>query len=210
MRMAPAVLALVFVLSLPVAARSACADSALRIVEILAGPTRDWDASGAVSSRDDEWIELLNVSPSPLDLSAFFVTDADSIPRCGFTGTLAPGARRLVFGGESVEWERATGHPVFGLSLANSGDSVLLWQVAGAETLLVDAYTYRSHEAAADRSVGRAEDSGPWVVFDGLNPYTGTTPPIGNGCDPTIASPNVCHSTPARPATWGALKHLYR
>jgi len=88
---------------------------------------------------------------------------------------------------------------------------VLLWQVAGAETLLVDHYTYRSHEAAADRAIGRHPDqSGDWALFDGLNPYTGATPPQGNGCNPTPGAPNLCGDTPARTVTWGGVKSLYR
>lgn len=116
-----------------------------------------------------------------------------------------------MYGKNSYDWERATGHPAFGFSLSNSGDSVLLWQVAGAETLLVDHYTYRSHEAAADRAIGRLPDGGAgWALFDGLNPYTGTTPPQGNGCNPTPGGENVCGGTPARAVTWGSVKSRYR
>ena len=212
MRLASAALSLALAIlpHLP-AATSACADSLLRLNEIMAGPARDWDGSGAFSSRDDEWIELVNSGPAPLDLTPFLITDGDTIPRLALSGTLAAGARLVVFGKNSWDWERATGHPAFGFSLANSGDSVLLWQVAGAETLLVDQYTYRSHEAAADRAIGRHPDGGAtWALFDGLNPYTGVTPPNGNGCDPTPGAQNVCGETPVRPATWGSVKRLYR
>lgn len=114
-------------------------------------------------------------------------------------------------GKQSYDWERANGFPAFGFSLANSGDAVLLWQVAAAETLLVDAYTYRTHEAAADRAVGRLPDgNGDWVIFDALNPYTGSTPPAGTGCAPTPGGTNACGSTAARRISWGALKATYR
>ena len=212
MRLAPAVacLALAFVVHLPVAT-AACADSPLRLNEIMAGPARDWDGSGAFSSRDDEWIELLNTAPSPLDLSTYLITDGDSIPRLALGGMLAAGGRLVVYGKNSWDWERATGHPAFGFSLSNSGDSVLLWQVVAAETLLVDRYTYRSHEAAADRAIGRLpEGGGGWALFDGLNPYTGATPPPGNGCNPTPGVENLCGGTPVRAATWGGVKRLYR
>src|SRR6476661_1012473 len=49
--------------------------------EILAGPARDWDGSGTFSSRDDEWVELVNTGATPLDLGGFLITDGDSIPR---------------------------------------------------------------------------------------------------------------------------------
>ncbi len=211
MRLAPAFATLVLLPQLLAAAGSACADSPLRLNEIMAGPARDWDGSGSFSSRDDEWVEVLNAGTAPLDLSGYVLTDGDSIPRFALAGTLASGARLVIYGRNAYDWERSAGFPAFGLSLANSGDAVLLWQVAGAETLLVDQYAYRSHEAAADRAIARVPDGdGGWALFDGLNPYTGTTPPPGNGCNPTPDVPNACDSTPARTVTWGSVKSRYR
>jgi hypothetical protein len=178
----------------------------VRLNEILAGPARDWDGSGVFSSRDDEWVEILNTGATLVDLSGFFLTDADSVRRYSFTGVLAPGEARLVTGKQAYDWERATGFSAVGLSLGNSGDSVLLWQVQGADSVIVDSYTYRSHEAAADRATGRDAASGEWQLFDALNPYTGTLLPAGNHCAPTPALPNLCSSTPATRTTWGGLK----
>jgi hypothetical protein len=196
---------------LPAAATPACADAPLRLNELMAGPARDWDGSGTFSSRDDEWIEVVNTGGTSLALTGFLVTDGDSLPRFALSGTLAAGEHLLVTGRQSFEWEQGAGFPAFGLSLGNSGDSAMLWQVVGAETLLVDSYTYKSHEAAADRAIGRFPDAtGAWVIFDALNPYTGSTLPRGNGCAPTPGGVNVCDSTPARRATWGRMKSLYR
>jgi len=192
-------------------ASSAHAQSPLVLNEILAGPARDWDASGTFSSRDDEWIELKNVTGSPLTLDGYFITDGDSIPRYALTGTLAPGGQLLVFGRESYDWERATGHPAFGFSLGNSGDQVILWHIAGPDTTVADAYAYRSHEAAADRAVGRTPDGGAtWSLFDGLNLYTGSLIPGTTGCAPSPGAANLCNGTPTREATWGRVKALYR
>jgi len=213
MRFAPAIITLALLLSphLPASATPACAATPLKLNEILAGPARDWDGSGAFSSRDDEWVEVVNTGATPLDLGGFLLTDGDSLPRFAFSGTLAPGGHRVVYGKESFDWEHAAGFPAFGLSLGNSGDAVMLWQVSGTDTTLVDAYTYTSHEAAADRAIGRVPDgTGPWVLFDSLDPYTGTLPPAGNGCAPTPGAANVCDLTPAKATTWGALKSLYR
>jgi hypothetical protein len=182
----------------------------LLLNEFVAGPARDWDGNGTFSTRDDEWVEVCNTGPDALELSPFLVTDGDRLPRYAFSGTLGVGERRLVFGRESYDWEKAHGFPAYGLSLSNTGDTVMLWQVAGAETLLVDSYTYQSHEAAADRAVGRRTDGGPWALLDGLNPYVGTVPPQGTGCTPTPGLANVCDDTPARTPTWGRLKTLYR
>ncbi|MEO5618026.1 MAG: lamin tail domain-containing protein [Candidatus Eisenbacteria bacterium] len=195
----------------PPAAPSAHAQSPLVINEILAGPARDWDASGAFSSRDDEWVELKNVSGSSLDLTGYFITDGDSIPRYALSGPLGAGAHLLVFGRTSYDWERATGHPAFGLSLGNSGDQVILWKITGPDTAAVDTYTYRSHEAAADRAIGRSPDgSGGWALFDALNLYSGTLLPAGTGCAPSPGAANACGSTPTQSTSWGRVKTLYR
>jgi hypothetical protein len=192
------------------AARPAFAAPDVRISEFMAGPARDWDGNGTFSSRDDEWIEIVNGGSAVADLTPYFFTDGDSIPRFGFTGTLAPGAVVLVTGAESVTWERATTHPVFGLSLGNTGDKVLLWKVTGSDTTLVDGYTYKTQEAASDRAVGRTADGTGWMLEDALNVYTGTTPPLGTGCPPTPGAVNDCGITPVAHETWGRLKALYR
>ncbi len=206
-------LALASILSLhpPATARPACAEEAPQLHEILAAPARDWDGSGSFSSRDDEWIEIIHRGASPLDLTPFLITDADSIPRYRFGGTLAPGAVMRVTGRMSYDWERANGQPAFGLSLGNTGDTVMLWRISAADTTLVESYTYRAHEAAADRSTGRAAAAPhDWVLFDGLNPYTGTAQPQGTGCAPTPAAPNLCDLTPAPGVSWGHLKTRFR
>ena len=183
----------------------------LALNEILAGPARDWDGSGTFSSRDDEWVEVMNTSGAPLDLSAYMITDGDSIPRYGLSGTLAAGAVLLVTGKMSFDWEHATGNPAFGLSLGNSGDQVILWKIVGPDTVVVDSYSYKSHEAAADRAIGRVPNgTGVWTLFDQLDPYTGTLLPGPTGCAPTPAAPNACGNTPTRAKTWGEVKTLYR
>ncbi len=191
--------------------RTATAVTSLRLNELVAGPARDWDGSGTFSSRDDEWVELANTGTAALELSGFFLTDGDTLPRLALTGTLAGGGHLVVFGKQSFDWEKANGYPSFGLSLGNSGDTVMLWQAAGGDTTLVDSYAYGSHEAAADRAVGRLPDgTGAWVLFDALDPYTGATPPPGTGCTPTPGATNVCATTRAAPVTWGRVKTLYR
>ena len=195
----------------PLAANVVHAQSPLVVNEILPGPARDWDGSGAFSSRDDEWVELKNVSASSLDLSGYFITDGDSIPRYALGGFLGAGAHLLVTGKNSWDWERAVGQPAFGLSLGNSGDRVILWKVTGPDTSVVDAYTYRSHEAAADRAIGRSPDgSGGWALFDALNIYSGSLVPGTTGCAPTPGTANTCGSTPTRATSWGRVKTLYR
>jgi hypothetical protein len=188
----------------------AIARAELVLNEFLAGPARDWDGSGTLSTRDDEWVEVWNQGAGLLDLTGYFITDGDTIPRFGLSGGLAPQGRVLVFGSQAVEWERANGFPVFGLSLGNTGDRVMLWHAVSGDTTLVDQYVYLAHEAAADRAVGRGSDGSAWKLFDGLNPYSGTTPPLGTGCTPTPGAANQCAPTPTLKASWGSLKALYR
>ncbi len=205
-------LALVCALLVPPGAdRSVPLDGATLVLnEFLAGPATDWNGSGAVSTRDDEWVEVYNAGATVVDLSSYLLTDGDLVPRYAFSGTLAPGGWHVVYGSDSYAWEKAVGQPAYGLSLGNSGDTVMLWQVAGAETVLVDSYAYRAHEAASDRAVGRRVDGGEWALLDALDPYTGTTPPLGTGCAPSPGVTNLCGDTPALTSTWGRIKSLYK
>ena len=212
MRLAPAFLAAAIVAGthLPVAARQACADGSVRLNEILAAPSHDWNGDAVFSSRDDEWVEIANTGTTDVTLEGFLLMDGDSIPRYAFSGTLAAGAVKVVYGRDSFDWEKATAHPAFGLSLGNGGDRVTLWHVAGADTAFVDGYTYATHISTADRSVGRSTATGEWMLFDAENPYSGSALPGGSGCQPTPGAPNVCSSTPAHRASWGEIKTRYR
>ena len=203
----PALSALVLSLSI---ARAPAAAPDVRISEILAGPARDWDGSGVFSSRDDEWIEIVNAGPTPVSLDEYRVSDGGTTMfRYGFSGMLGPGAVRLVLGSESVAWEMANGVSTTGLSLNNAGDAVRLWRVVGPDTTLADSYAYASFEVLDDRSVARVPDgASTWQLFDGLNPYSGTTPPFGTGCNPTPGAANAC-PTAVEPAAWTRIKRLY-
>ncbi len=176
------------------AAQAAFADD-LRLSEFLAGPARDWDGDGVFDSRDDEWVEVANAGASLVDLSAYRLADADSTIRYGFTGVLGPGQCLLVTGSQAVSWQRAQGRAVSGLSLNNSGDTVRLLRVSGADTVQVDSKTYNSIEGGSDRSVGRLVPSvDAWTLFDALNPYTGSGEPRGRGCDPFLRA--TCRGAP--------------
>jgi hypothetical protein len=183
----------------------------VRINELLADPGRDWNGDAALSSRDDEWVEIVNVGPGPVALDNLRLSDGGTTRalRYGFSGTLAPGGVLVVYGNQSVAWEAANGTGSAGLSLNNTGDDVRLWSIVGTDTLLVDSYTYAAFEVLDDRAPGRAPDGADtWALFDALNPYSGTTPPLGTGCNPTPGGPNGC-PTPVAAATWSAVKQLF-
>ncbi len=179
--------------------------------EVMADPGRDWDGDGVYDFRDDEWIEILNPGPGSLVLDGVIIGDGDGSPLVALSGTLAEGELRAIFGSEAAEFQDQNGWAIFGLRLGNDGDTVTLLQVAGADTLLVDSYTYNTYEAEDDRSSGRRPDGGPvWEMFDALNPYTGTTPPLGNGLPPTPGQANGEQPVAAVETSWGRVRAIYR
>ena len=203
-----AVVALSFGFVLAHAGAAACE---VRLNEFMPAPGRDWDGNALYSARDDEWVELINFGIGDVDLSTFVISDADSTWRWRGSGTMVAGERKPIFGSDAVAWQSANGRTIAGFSLANAGDTVRLWHVAATETLLVESYTYKAHEGSTDRSIGRLPDmTGPWSLFDGLNPYTGGLDPQGNGCVPTPRQVNACGITPAGPSSWGRVKAVYR
>ncbi len=81
--------------------------------------------------------------------------------------------------------------------------------VTGTDTVLADSYTYAAFEVLDDRSTARVPDGADtWQLFDARTPYTGTTPPLGTGCEPTPGASNACPTAVDR-LEWGAIKKLY-
>lgn len=175
--------------------------------EVLAGPARDWDGDGVFDARKDEWVEIRNDGVVPVDLASYRVSDADSTIRFTFAGSLAPGSVLLVTGTMALDWQRSVGRTATGLSLNNAGDTVRLFRIDGADTVAVDVKTYNSIEGATDRSTGRL--GAGWVLFDALNPYTGSGEPKGSGCPPTPGGANGC-TTGVKEVSWGWIKNNYR
>jgi len=184
----------------------------VRLNEILADPATDWNGDGTVDSKLDEWVEIVNAGSTPVDLSLYRISDASAGEsfRFALSGTLAPGEVKVYYGSDVVAWQAANGVSQFGFSLNNSGDTVSLYQVNGADISVADAQAYVTAEVANDRSFGRLPSgSGGWVIFDGLNPYTGAQPPVATGCNPSPGGTVAC-PTPTQASTWGRVKALYR
>lgn len=179
--------------------------------EIMADPASDWDGSGAYSSRDDEWVEIFNPGPGSLSLDGYLIGDEERNPIYGFSGILESGHQQVIYGRDAVVYQQGHGLGVYGLRLGNEGDTVTLLQVVGTDTVLVDSYTYNTYEAEDNRSSGRSPDgSSVWELFDQLNPYTGTTLPLGNGRPPTPGLPNIPGEVDVVDSTWGRVRSLYR
>jgi hypothetical protein len=183
----------------------------LSINELMADPDSDWDGDGAYDYRDDEWVEVYNDGPGDVDLSSYLLGDAEGLLTYSFSGVLSEGEALVVYGSQSQAWQSENGVSSLGFNMSNDGDTVMLFQVVGVDTLIVDSHTYLSHEADNDRSTGRNPDgTGGWELFDELNPYGGDTPPLGNGLPPTPGLPNTSEPVVTRSTTWGAIKSLYR
>ncbi|KPJ61682.1 MAG: hypothetical protein AMJ46_01020 [Latescibacteria bacterium DG_63] len=180
------------------------------INEILASPSIDWDGDGVYYYRDDEWVEIFNRSDSPANLDGYRLADADTTWRYAFSGVLPANGHLVVYGSESYEWERANGYPAYGLSLSNTGDTVRLWKFVGTDSLEIDSCNYGKPAAGTDRSIGREPDgTEEWYIFDALNPYSGTDPPVGTDCPPTPGERNGC-VTAIDTRHWGSIKALFR
>lgn len=203
------ILALVPITAIP--CFSDCA-AQLAVNEFLADPARDWDGDGVLSSRDDEWVEIINLGGTAVDLAGYRLADGEGIPvwRYGFSGVLEAGGVRIVYGSDSRAWEEANGFPVYGLSLNNTGDRIALYRTADGDTFVVDSYIYAETAARDDRAIGRRSDSpAVWVVFDAYNPCTAACVPTGSGCYPSPGSVNVC-TVATESQSWGSIKSLYR
>ena len=184
----------------------------IRLNEILGDPGTDWNGDGNVDSKLDEWVEIVNVGTSAVDLSKFRISDAAAATdfRFALTGMIGPGEVKVYFGSDVVAWQAANGVSQLGLSLNNAGDTVFLYEVNGTDIAVTDTRTYATAEVLDDRSTGRMPNgTGGWVIFDAMNPYTGTQPPTPTGCAPSPGQQPSC-PMPMHSSTWGAVKALYR
>jgi uncharacterized protein YdeI (BOF family) len=128
--------------------------------EILPAPReRDWDGDGA-KTTEDEWIELINLGETMVDLGGWVlddVPDGGSKPYVFPVGSFVPArGYRLVFRRESK------------VALNNNADQVRLLSPDGQE---VDRFEW-SRSPGYDRALGRQPDgTGEWV--SGLIPSPG-------------------------------------
>jgi len=185
---------------------------AVQVSELCGDPASDWDGDGEVSSRGDEWLEIINTGPDTVDLSAYYMRDAlGDEPHLQFSGVLAAGETAVFWGSDAAAWQSAQGLSVSGLSLNNAGDLIQIFlghpEAAGAS--LVDLAPYPDHAADDDRSMARFDDE--WVLCDGLNTYGGALEPVGSGCPPTPGEGNVCAGlVGAASRSWSDIKILWR
>lgn len=184
----------------------------LRISEIACDPVEDYDNDGEVNWKSDEFVEIVNVSDTEVDLTHWYLKDGtgDSY-HYGFDGTLAPGAVKLVTGTMSQIWQAVNEAGTSGLSLNNTGEIVELWHDDPAgERLLMDQVTVPPHAAGEGRSLALDLESGQYVLHDGLSPYGGSAEPQGTGCPPGPGESSTCLiGVPVESQAWGALKAAF-
>jgi hypothetical protein len=128
-----------------------------------------------------EFVELVNVGGSSINLSGWTVWDATAVRHTFAEGTvLAPGKAVVVFGaasgipsGQANAVATSTGT----LSLANTTDSVIVKNASGAS---VDAFTYASSLASADGvSMNRKPDATAGAGFVLHNSFASLTSSAG-------------------------------
>lgn len=201
---------------LPLLLCSPSASAQIALNEVLGDPARDWDGDGAVDARGDEWVEIINLGPVAVDLQDYWLRDDSSyLPDYGLSGFLAPGGVKVVYGSDVTAWQRDRGWLETGFGINNSGgDRVYLMYGPYSEVLdyqILEQVWVGDHEAEDDRSSGRDLVSGEWILFDGLNPYTGSQTPQGNGCAPTPGGSNACEQpVPDQATSFGTMKATYR
>jgi hypothetical protein len=72
---------------------AAPAAAQIQLNEILADPASDWDGDGTTNSRSDEWVEVVNVGTTTVDLSTYRLSDATEPEQLGRYGNVVRGVR---------------------------------------------------------------------------------------------------------------------
>jgi len=141
---------------------------ALVINEYLADPPEgtagDANGDGTRSSSQDEFVELLNRTGESMDISAYTLSDADSVRHVFASGTVVPPYEAVVvFGGGTPQGKfgnAADNKLVFrassgGLSLNNGGDTIRLTDASGR---VIQGINYTAFEGGAGQSLNRDPD----------------------------------------------------
>ena len=168
------------------------------INEILAGPppgaAGDANGDGTPNATQDEFVEIVNISGGPVNISGWTLRDTLQVRHTFPTGTILPDQCGIVvFGGGTPVGQfggcqkqvASTGT----LSLNNDGDTVTL---RDASSLLVDEHTY-GVEGGDDQSLTRSPDlTGDFVKHTVAQPGVPFSPgqrtnlTVFGGCPPVL------------------------
>jgi hypothetical protein len=129
-----------------------------------AGDAGDANGDGTRSSSQDEFIEILNRSADPIDVSGYKLSDSDEVRHVFAAGTIIPPFEvAVVFGGGTPTGafgNASDNHLVFkassgGISLNNGGDSIILQNAQGH---VLQQINFGSAEGGASQSLNRDPD----------------------------------------------------
>lgn len=162
-----------FMLLLP----STTASSSLTINEILPNPgIVDANRDGTANTVQDEFVELINLSESPMSLSGWHLSDTLRVRHTFALDAVIPGyGFFLVFGGGTpIGFSYATIASSGRLALNNDGDTLTFQDDNG---ILIDRVTYESSNPGI--ALTRFPDgTGPWlehITVSSLASSPGTT-----------------------------------
>lgn len=140
----------------------------LVINEYLADPPEgaagDANADGTRSSSQDEFIEIVNRTSAPMDISGYKLFDSDAVRHVFANGTIIPPKEAVVvFGGGSPAGRfgnAAENKLVFaastgGLSLANTGDAIRL---EDNQSRVIQEIRFGAAEGGASQAINRNPD----------------------------------------------------
>jgi Lamin Tail Domain/IPT/TIG domain len=138
---------------------------AIGINEYLADPPEglagDANGDGARDSSQDEFVEVINRTDVPVDVSGYSISDADSLRFTFPPGAIIPaGEVAVIFGGGAPAGEfgnALVNGLVFTatLSLNNTGDTIT---IKNASAVPIEAVTYGATEGNANQSMNRNPD----------------------------------------------------
>ncbi len=135
----------------------------------------DANGDGTRDAAEDEFVELVNIGGSSLDLTGWTVSDGLGVKHTFAGGTLADGQSVVVFGG-GVPTGTFGGSLVVvadsgTLGLSNGGDSVIVSDPGGVE---IDSYSYAGGEVNDESLVLSIE-------LDETSGYVGHSSAVGSG-----------------------------
>lgn len=145
----------------------------------------DANGDGIRDALDDEFIELINTSSDPIDLSGYTVSDASELRHTFPSNTILQGNSVIVvfgggtptgdFGGALVQ-TASEGQ----LNLTNGGDTVTI-RNSGGDTVVIFDSAAVGINAGSDQSITRSPDiTGDFVLHTTANPNLSFSPGVAS------------------------------
>ncbi|WP_182045438.1 lamin tail domain-containing protein [Curtobacterium sp. ME26] len=159
---------------------------------VTSGPATGLAINEVESNGDDnDWVELVNTSSAPIDLSGWRFLDSDST----HTAYTLPAGSTIAAGGYLVVDEETTTRPGFGFGLGGS-DAVRLYDTSGTLTL---RYAWTSHAVV---TYGSCPDGSGTLVDT-----TASTKGAPNDCSSPVRI-NEVESQDGTPGDWVELTNV--